>query len=123
MEQVNEAETDYVAVVGQRIRKLREAKKWSQEELAERANISRQSVGNVETAKKSCTLDVFFDLADSLSAAPAMLMADTGSLAYQNELAATLGGCRNDQEIYFALKMTQYAIDLLHNFKNFPKLT
>lgn len=43
--------------VGFRIKKLRNKYKWSQEDLAHRANINRTYVGQIERGEKSATID------------------------------------------------------------------
>ena len=42
--------------LGQQIRKLREKKKWSQEDFAARSGLHRTFVGNIERGLKNATL-------------------------------------------------------------------
>ena len=46
-----------------RVRELREAKGWSQGELAERLAVSRQTVNAIETGKSDPSLPLAFKLA------------------------------------------------------------
>jgi transcriptional regulator with XRE-family HTH domain len=50
----------------QRVRTLRKAKGWSQEELAERARIHRTFVSQIERATKSSTIDTVEKIAQAL---------------------------------------------------------
>lgn len=50
----------------QRVRALRKAKGWSQEELAERARIHRTFVSQIERATKSSTIDTVEKIAQAL---------------------------------------------------------
>jgi len=43
--------------VGFRIKKLRNKYKWSQEDLAHKANINRTYIGQIERGEKSATID------------------------------------------------------------------
>lgn len=50
----------------QRVRTLRKAKGWSQEELAERARSHRTFVSQIERATKSSTIDTVEKIAQAL---------------------------------------------------------
>ncbi|MEU3962940.1 helix-turn-helix transcriptional regulator [Streptomyces buecherae] len=52
--------------VGARIRGLREERGWSQEHLAERAGISRQTMYRTELATHAATIDMLAHIADAL---------------------------------------------------------
>lgn len=59
-----------------RIRELREAKGWTQGELAERARVTRATVNRLENARpRSIDLEVLERLADALSVNAAVLIA------------------------------------------------
>ncbi|WP_196954467.1 helix-turn-helix domain-containing protein [Hymenobacter guriensis] len=51
---------------GAHLRTLREARGWSQQELADRADISKPTVYRIETARFSATLDVLAALAQAM---------------------------------------------------------
>ncbi|WP_310393753.1 helix-turn-helix transcriptional regulator [Hymenobacter sp.] len=51
---------------GQYLRTLREAKGWSQQALADAADITKKTVYRIETAQTSPTLDVLVCLAEGL---------------------------------------------------------
>jgi transcriptional regulator with XRE-family HTH domain len=61
--------------VGVELRKAREEAQLSQEELAEKAGVSRVYVSLLERDKKSPTLDVYFRLCRALRLNPSELMA------------------------------------------------
>lgn len=53
--------------IGQRIRKYRKAYNLSQEQLAERANISTTHMSHIETGNTKLSLPVLVNIAESLS--------------------------------------------------------
>jgi len=55
------------AVVAGNIRKLRQAKGWSQDELAARSGLHRTYVGAIERSERNITLETLERLADALS--------------------------------------------------------
>ncbi|QNP52061.1 helix-turn-helix domain-containing protein [Hymenobacter qilianensis] len=52
---------------GLHLRTLREQRGWSQQELADLADISKPTVYRIETARYSATLDVLASLAQALN--------------------------------------------------------
>ena len=69
-------EWDYTAdlsYIAERIREARELNGWSQEEFADRAEISRSTLYRIETGK-SFPIDVFMKILDITGAAPAELL-------------------------------------------------
>ena len=48
---------------GRRIQKLRKAKGLTQEQLAERLNVSAVHLAKIETGKRGCSLDILIDFA------------------------------------------------------------
>jgi transcriptional regulator with XRE-family HTH domain len=55
-----------LAAFGAHLRKLREAKGWSQQVLADVADVTKKTVYRIETAQTSPTLDVLVCLAEGL---------------------------------------------------------
>jgi transcriptional regulator with XRE-family HTH domain len=51
---------------GQHLRRLREARGWSQQALADVADVSKPTIYRIETARYSVTLDVLVSLAQAL---------------------------------------------------------
>lgn len=69
-------ERDYTAdlsYIAERIREARELNGWSQEEFADRAEISRSTLYRIETGK-SFPIDVFMKILDITGAAPVELL-------------------------------------------------
>ena len=62
--------------LGQQIRKYRKVHGMSQEQLAERASVSRSLISSIEAAgiAKSFSLEVFYNIADALEIEPATLL-------------------------------------------------
>jgi transcriptional regulator with XRE-family HTH domain len=57
-------------IVAKNLRRLRQAKGLSQEELADRANINRNYVGMLEREQHAATIDMLEKLADVLDVDP-----------------------------------------------------
>ncbi len=58
------------------MRKLRDKRGFSQEELAERAGLHRNYVGGIERGERNVALENIVKLAQALSVAPGELFAD-----------------------------------------------
>jgi transcriptional regulator with XRE-family HTH domain len=58
-------------IVARNLRRLRQAKSLSQEELADRAGVNRNYVGMLEREEHSATVDMLEKLAEVLEADPA----------------------------------------------------
>lgn len=82
--------------IGQKIRKIRKAHGISQEELAERVDISTTHMSHIETGNTKLSLPVLVDIAAALEVRPDDLLNDdsvgTASTAL-NEIAAILERC------------------------------
>lgn len=63
---------------GQHLRRLREARGWSQQVLADEADISKPTIYRIETARYSVTLDVLVSLAQALEIPLAKLVSFAG---------------------------------------------
>ena len=70
---------DFYGVLGGRIRKLREDRGWTQEELAQAIAIEPATLSRYENAKKTFPLDVLRRIAASLRVPLAQLIADGGT--------------------------------------------
>jgi len=102
--------------IGQRIRKIRKAHGLSQEELAERVNISTTHMSHIETGNTKLSLPVFVDIAaalevrtDDLLESP-IVSTTSGSL---DEIAAVLEQCsiQEAKVIVDVVKATKLSMD------------
>jgi transcriptional regulator with XRE-family HTH domain len=58
---------DYIKLLlGKRIRRLRKAKKWTQEKLGERAELNYKFLGEIERGKQNPSIVTLIKLADAL---------------------------------------------------------
>ena len=80
--------------IGQKIRKIRKAHGLSQEELAEKVNISTTHMSHIETGNTKLSLPVFVDIAAALEVRTDDLL-DTPATATTSldEIAAVLERC------------------------------
>ncbi len=60
-----EKEKNQLILLGARIRKLRQIKGWTQQELGERAEISYKYLGDIERGKENPTVNVLVKIADA----------------------------------------------------------
>ncbi len=67
--------------VGDRIREIREGKKWTQDQLAERAAISKGFLSEVENGKRNVSSEYLLRIANSLSASVDYLLRGTAELS------------------------------------------
>ena len=56
-----------IKAFGAHLRRLREKRGWSQQELADYADVAKMTVHRIETAQFSATLDVMISLARALA--------------------------------------------------------
>ena len=61
---------------GSRLRQLRDERGYSQEELAERANLHRNYIGGIERGERNVALENIVKLAKALSVKPGDLFSD-----------------------------------------------
>ena len=66
-------EINYVAI-GSRVKQLRKERKMSQEQLAERINVSVPHMSNIETGKTKFSLPVLIHMANALGVMPDVLL-------------------------------------------------
>ena len=82
--------------IGQRIRKIRKAHGLSQEELAERVNISTTHMSHIETGNTKLSLPVLVDIATVLEVRTDDLLNDSTSSSIGttlDEIAAVIERC------------------------------
>ena len=107
---------DYYSI-GQRIRKYRRLNGLSQEELAERIDISTTHMSHIETANTKLSLPVLNDIAEALGISVAILMGkDTnGSIVgIINEIESIINDCTPQQARVIAdiVRTSKQSIDI-----------
>ena len=68
--------------IGKRIRKIREAKGWRQEDFAERVGLSVTYTGMIERGEKVPKLETFITIANALEVSADLLLSDVLSTGY-----------------------------------------
>lgn len=108
--------TDYYKI-GQRIRRIRKARGFSQDELAERAGISTTHMSHIETGNTKLSLLVFVNIAEALEVQTDILLyeppQDTTNRCIE-EIASMMNGCDAKQAriISESLKAIKQALDI-----------
>ena len=95
---------DYYAI-GQRIRRNRKLRGWTQENLAEIVDISPTHVSHIETGVTKLSLPVLVKIADALEVRVDALLYDEprgGASIAVDEIAALLEGCTPSQARFIA---------------------
>lgn len=67
------AEFDVKALFGNRLRQLRKARGWSQEEFAHQVGLDRSYMGGVERGERNVSLENICLIADALNVSPSEL--------------------------------------------------
>ena len=102
--------------IGQRIRKLRKANRLSQEQLAEKINISVTHMSHIETGNTKLSLPVLVDIAETLRVRADELINTPATYSTSDalgEIAKVLEGCspEESQAIVDVAKATKQAMD------------
>lgn len=69
--------------IGRNIRRVRTENKWNQAELAERAGLSENYIGNIERGEKLPSLETFITLVNALGTSADVLLADVTDVGFQ----------------------------------------
>jgi transcriptional regulator with XRE-family HTH domain len=67
---------DWAELVGKNVRRLRKAKSWSQETLAQEADLAMRYVAGIERGEENPSLSVLVKIAGALGVSPAALLTD-----------------------------------------------
>lgn len=102
--------------IGQRIRKSRKAHGLSQEELAEKVNISTTHMSHIETGNTKLSLQVLVDIACALGVRTDDLLYDipvASASTALNEIAAVLDRCTAQESKVIAdvVRATKLSMD------------
>lgn len=102
--------------IGQRIRKIRKARGLSQEQLAEKVEISTTHMSHIETANTKLSLPVFIALAEALEVQTDALLYDQPKDSVSNafhDIVTILESCNANQARAIAeiIKAAKQALD------------
>ena len=101
--------------IGQKIRKIRKAHGLSQEELAEKVNISTTHMSHIETGNTKLSLSVFVEIATALEVRTDELLGTptTTTSTSLDEIAAVLERCTAQEAkvITDVVKATKLSMD------------
>ena len=90
-------ELDY-ADIGKRIRAFRKAAKLSQEQLAEKTDLSVVHISHIETANTKLSLPALISIANALSVTTDILLCgnlESADENFRNEIADSIKDCSN----------------------------
>jgi transcriptional regulator with XRE-family HTH domain len=105
---VSKKDKEFELAFGRSIRKLREERNWSQEDLAYSASIEANQVSRVETAKHSPTLRTILALARAFGSYPHQLLDIGIALDFSIERAPTGKRRPKTKELLFKLINTDF---------------
>ena len=99
--------------IGQKIRKIRKAHGLSQEELAEKVNISTTHMSHIETGNTKLSLTVFVDIAAALEVRTDDLLDTATTSTSLDEIATVLERCTAQEAKVIAdvVKATKLSMD------------
>ncbi|MBR3598989.1 MAG: helix-turn-helix transcriptional regulator [Lachnospiraceae bacterium] len=73
--------------IGERIKTIRQNKKWTQEQLAEKLGLSAVYIGLIERGEKIPKLETFINIANCLGVSADTLLEDVLTQGYKNKLS------------------------------------
>lgn len=97
-------------IIASNIKKERERRHITQAELAERADISVDTVKSIEHGRRSMSLDTYLGIVKALETSPYVLM-DRGQTGKYMERFWFMVNQRKDNEIEFALYMMEQLLN------------
>jgi transcriptional regulator with XRE-family HTH domain len=103
---------DYSSL-GARIRRERILRGWTQEQLAEKANISLSFLGHIERGTRKASLETLVALANVLDASVDELL--TGSLKHKARLFADQLPCKKQTALQEILRTVEDALSTWSN--------
>ena len=92
--------------VGSTIRRLRKEKNMTQAELAERADVSLDTIKSVENGRRAMSLDTYLNIVHALESSPMVLMSQQHPEKHIERFAFMMNRC-DEREIEFALHMIE----------------
>lgn len=102
-------------LIGKRIKKVRESKNLTQENLAELTEFSPSHIGNIERADTKLSIAALVDIANALEVTVDLLLADVvykSKELLSDDFANLLKDC-NSNEMYVIFQIAQAAKDAM----------
>ncbi|MDE7310540.1 MAG: helix-turn-helix domain-containing protein [Eubacterium sp.] len=96
-------------VIADNIRKERKRRYFSQGELAERADISVDTVKSVENGRRAMSLDTYLKIVQALGTTPVALMNKENPERYTDRFAYMIKNCSRN-EVEFILYMVEQIV-------------
>ena len=96
-------------VIADNIRKERKRRYFSQGELAERADISVDTVKSVENGRRAMSLDTYLKIVQALGTTPVALMNKENPERYTDRFAYMIKNCSRN-EVAFILYMVEQIV-------------
>lgn len=108
---------EMLRMVASRIRSLRKAAAFSQEELSENANISPEYLSRLENGRQVPTLSVIIDLARALNIAPSDILVESQprenpQAERVNRLAAMFGTLSEEDAAFLESQLAVWIVHL-----------
>lgn len=104
------------AEIGRRIRACRKQRRLSQEQLAEKVNISPTHMSHIETGSTKLSLNVLVELAESLGVGTDDLIFGERPQAAEKKISEILAGCSHAQ-MEFIASVVETAKDALDKYQ------
>lgn len=103
-----ETELNYI-LIGQRLRAIRKKRGFTQEQIAELADVSPQHISGIETGGAKVSLSALVRLCNVLNTTPDVILMDSvkqSEALYSSEIAEVFGDCSAD-ELYLMLSQAK----------------
>lgn len=98
------------ALIGERIKKIRKAQKFTQDKLSELAGISPQHLSQIESAKTKLSLPALINICNALNVTTDKILCDVltadTSEEINSDIAEVFKGCSSD-ETYLMLSVAE----------------
>ena len=109
--------------LGARVRKYRRELGLTQDELAEKADISVTHMSHIETGNTKLSLEVLVKLAGALSVpADRLIFGETagGKWLTHREIGLVLNDCESEEEARMMLDLMRNQLSVLHKYRRRP---
>ena len=108
---------DVKPIVAENLAALRKKRGMTQAELAERADISLDTIKSVENGRRAMSLDTYLNIVHALESSPMVLMSRKHPQKHIERFAFMMNR-RDEREIEFALHMVEQLLRGQDNYLN-----